>query len=140
MSCPSPEGPRSIPRPASKGGPAGALGARSDLAELRCDAAAWQAAPSQVRDVKSWRGYKDRLRAGSLLFHTIQALSLPALRDGWIVPSMPGVTVQTRQTKVQAGAHHHTQCFYVVEVKGSLTLPMRKRRGFSGDVCPNGLR
>ena len=45
--------------------------------------------------------YKDKQQGRNLLIpHTTQALSVPALRNCIICPSMLGITVQTRQQHV----------------------------------------
>jgi putative transposase len=63
--------------------------------------AAWQADPSKFLGHPKLPGYKDKKRGRNLLIYTIQALSIPALRQGLIVPSMLGITVRTKQQNVQ---------------------------------------
>jgi putative transposase len=80
--------------------------------------AAWQTDPSKLLGHPKLPGYKDKQQGRNLLVYTIQALSIPALRNGLICPSMLGITVKTRQQ------HQHIQQvriiprhgFYVVEV------------------------
>src|SRR5262249_56858246 len=48
--------------------------------------------------------------------YTIQALSAPALRQGVIVPSMLGITIETQQQNVQQVRIIPRIGFYVVEV------------------------
>jgi putative transposase len=83
--------------------------------------AAWKADPSQFLGRPRLPRYKDKQQGRYLLVYTIQALSLPALRNGLICPSMLGITVRTLQ-----GTVHNVQQvriiprtrggFYVVEV------------------------
>jgi putative transposase len=61
-------------------------------------------------------GYKDKRRGRNLLVYTIQALSVPALRQGLIAPSMLGITVKTKQQTVQQVRVVPRIGFYVVEV------------------------
>jgi putative transposase len=61
-------------------------------------------------------GYKDKQRGRNLLVYTIQALSIPALRQGLIVPSMLGITVQTRRQHIQQARIVPRHGYYVVEV------------------------
>ena len=46
-------------------------------------------------------GYKDKQKGRNPLVYTIQALSVPALRQGLICPSMLGISVKTKQQNVQ---------------------------------------
>jgi putative transposase len=78
--------------------------------------AAWQADPSRFLRRPRLPGYKDKQNGRCLLVYTIQALSLPALRQGLIVPSMLGITVQTKQQNVQQARIVPRHGFYVVEV------------------------
>jgi len=80
--------------------------------------AAWQANPSKFLGRPKLPGYKDKQRGRNLLVYTLQALSLPALRQGVICPSMLGITVQTRQQceHVQQVRIVPRTGFYVVEV------------------------
>jgi putative transposase len=78
--------------------------------------AAWQAGPSRFLGRPRLPGYKDKQNGRCLLVYTIQALSLPALRQGLIVPSMLGITVQTKQQNIQQARIVPRQGFYVVEV------------------------
>ena len=63
--------------------------------------AAWQADPSKFLGRPKLPGYKDKQRGRNLLVYTIQALSIPALRHGLIIPSMLGITVQTKRQDIQ---------------------------------------
>src|SRR5260370_1631997 len=65
--------------------------------------AAWQQDPSSFLGRPQWAGYTDTQHGRNLLVDTIQALSVPALRQGLICPSMLGIVVQTktRQQSVQ---------------------------------------
>jgi putative transposase len=63
--------------------------------------AAWQADPSKFLGRPRLPGYKDKQKGRNLLVYTSQALSAPALRAGWIVPSMLSITVKTKQLNIQ---------------------------------------
>ncbi|HEX3271865.1 MAG TPA: transposase [Ktedonobacterales bacterium] len=78
--------------------------------------AAWQADPSKFLGHPKLPGYKDKQRGRNLLIYTTQALSVPALRAGWIVPSMLGINVKTRVKSVQQVRIIPRIGFYVVEV------------------------
>lgn len=80
--------------------------------------AAWRKAPSQFLVRPKLPGYKDKQRGRNMLVYTIQALSLPALREGRLVPSMLGVTLKTRQhhDSIQQVRIVPRKGFYVVEV------------------------
>jgi putative transposase len=78
--------------------------------------AAWRADPSQFWGRPKLPGYKDKQKGRNLLVYTIQALSVPALRQGLICPSMLGITVQTKQRNVQQVRIIPRIGFYVVEV------------------------
>ncbi len=78
--------------------------------------AAWQVDPSKFLGRPRLPGYKDKQKGRNLLVYTIQALSIPALRAGWIVPSMLGINVKTRVKSVQQVRIIHRIGFYVVEV------------------------
>ena len=78
--------------------------------------AAWQEAPGRFLGRPKLPGYKDKQQGRNLLVYTIQALSIPALRQGLICPSMLGITVQTKQQSVQQVRIIPRIGFYVVEV------------------------
>jgi putative transposase len=80
--------------------------------------AAWQDDPSRFLGHPKLPGYKDKQHGRNLLVYTIQALSVPALRQGVIAPCMLGITVRTRQVQqsVQQVRIIPRQAFYVVEV------------------------
>jgi putative transposase len=78
--------------------------------------AAWQADPSKFLGRPRLPGYKDKQKGRNLLVYTVQALSVPALRAGMIVPSMLGITVKTRCKSVQQVRVIPRIGFYVVEV------------------------
>jgi putative transposase len=59
--------------------------------------AAWQEDPSRFLGHPKLPGYKDKQRGRNLLVYTTQALSVPALRQGLIVPTMLGIIIPTRQ-------------------------------------------
>ncbi len=77
---------------------------------------AWQADPSKFLGRPKLPGYKDKQKGRNLLVYTIQALSVPALRQGVIAPSMLGITVATQQQHVQQVRIVPRPGFYVVEV------------------------
>jgi putative transposase len=78
--------------------------------------AIWKADPWKVLGRPRLPRYKDQQQGRNLLVYTIQALSLPALRTGLIVPSMLGITVPTRQGTVQQVRIIPRSGFYIVEV------------------------
>jgi putative transposase len=78
--------------------------------------AAWQEDPSKFLGHPKLPGYKNKQRGRNLLIYTIQALSVPALRQGIIVPSMLRISVATRQTNVQQVRIIPRIGYYVVEV------------------------
>jgi putative transposase len=78
--------------------------------------AAWQANPSRFLERPRLPGYKDKQNGRCLLVYTIQPLSLPALRQGLILPSMRGVTAQTKQQNIQQARIAPRHGFYAVEV------------------------
>jgi putative transposase len=85
--------------------------------QSRCAArAAWQEDPTKFLGRPKLPGYKDKQQGRNLLVYTIQALSIPALRQGLIVPSMLGITVQTRHANVQQVRIIPRHGFYMVEV------------------------
>jgi putative transposase len=77
---------------------------------------AWKADPSKFLGRPRLPRYKHKQQGRNLLVYTIQALSIPALRNHVICPSMLGVTVQTRQQNVQQIRIIPRTGFYVVEV------------------------
>jgi putative transposase len=78
--------------------------------------AAWQEDPSRFLGRPKLPGYKDKQQGRNLLVYTMQALSVPALRVGVIVPSMLGIAVKTKQQTVQQVRIIPRYGFYVVEV------------------------
>src|SRR6185369_8097102 len=75
-----------------------------------------QADPSKFLGHPKLPGYKDKQKGRNLLVYIIQALSVPALRQGVIAPSMLGITVETQQQHVQQVRIVPRPGFYVVEV------------------------
>ena len=61
-------------------------------------------------------GYKDKQQGRNLLIYAIQALSLPALRQGLIMPYMSGITAKTKCQSVQQVRIAPCLCFYVIKV------------------------
>jgi putative transposase len=78
--------------------------------------AAWQTDPAKFLGRPKLPGYKDKQKGRNLLVYTIQALSVPALRNHRLVPSMLGIAIQTRQHNVQQVRIIPRAGFYVVEV------------------------
>jgi len=78
--------------------------------------AAWQADPSKFLGRPKLPRYKDKQRGRNLLVYTAQALSIPALRQGLIAPSMLDITVRTKQQNVQQARIVPRHGYYVVEV------------------------
>jgi putative transposase len=78
--------------------------------------AVWQEDPSQFLGRPRLPGYKDKQAGRNLLVYTTQALSVPALRQGMIAPSMLGISVRTKQQNVQQVRIVPRHGFYVVEV------------------------
>jgi putative transposase len=78
--------------------------------------ATWQKDPSQFLGRPKLPGYKDKQNGRNLLVCTLQALSVPALRNGLIVPSMLGITVEAQHPNVQQARIVPRHGFYVVEV------------------------
>jgi putative transposase len=77
---------------------------------------AWREDPSQFLGHPKPPGYKDKQHGRNLLVYTVQALSVPALRNGLICPSMLGVTLQTKRQNVQQVRIVPRQGYYVVEI------------------------
>jgi putative transposase len=77
---------------------------------------AWQEDSSKFLGRPKLPGYKHKQQGRNLLVYTVQALSIPALRAGVIVPSMLGITVKTKQQKVQQVRIIPRYGFFVVEV------------------------
>ncbi|HST88983.1 MAG TPA: transposase [Ktedonobacterales bacterium] len=79
---------------------------------------AWEADPAKFLGHPKLPGYKDKRHGRNLLVYTTQALSVPALRQGVIAPSMLGISVRTRQQPhtVQQVRIIPRTGFYVVEV------------------------
>jgi hypothetical protein len=63
--------------------------------------AAWTEAPKRLLGRPRLPRYKDKQNGRNLLVYTIETLSVPALRQGLIVPSMLGVTIKTQQRDIQ---------------------------------------
>jgi IS605 OrfB family transposase len=78
--------------------------------------AAWEEEPTRFLDRPRIPHYKDKQQGRNLLVYTIQALSVPALRDHMIRPSGLGITVHTRQHNVQQVRIIPRIGFYIVEV------------------------
>ena len=91
--------------------------ARQELAELLCGVAPpGKKTPRSSWDIPNCLGTKTSSKGRNLLVYTTQALSVPALRQGVIVPSMLGITVKTKQQNIQQVRIIPRIGFYVVEV------------------------
>ncbi|HEX6797207.1 MAG TPA: transposase [Ktedonobacterales bacterium] len=77
---------------------------------------AWKVDPSKFLGRPRLPRYKDKQRGRNLLVYTIQALGLPALRQGQICPSMLGIGVRTHQSTIQQVRIIPRISYYVVEV------------------------
>jgi putative transposase len=78
--------------------------------------AAWQEDPSRFLSRPRLPGYKDKQKGRNLLVYTIRALSAPALQAGWVVPSMLGISIRTKQQNIQQVRIIPRIGFYIVEV------------------------
>ena len=80
--------------------------------------AAWKTDPSRFLGRPRLPRYRDKQRGRNLLIYTTQALSLPALRQGVIVPSMLGIRVRTQLPphSIQQVRILPRPGFYVLEV------------------------
>jgi putative transposase len=90
-----------------------AVSTRTGRAEA---SSAWRADPSKFLGRPKLPGYKDKQKGRNLLVYTTQALSIPALRQGVIAPSMLGITIATQQHNVQQVRIVPRLDFYIVEV------------------------
>jgi putative transposase len=77
---------------------------------------AWVAHPEKFLGKPRIPKYLDKQRGRFLLVYTIQALSRPALRQGWVHPSGLAMRVKTRQTTVDQVRIVPKKTHYVVEV------------------------
>jgi putative transposase len=77
---------------------------------------AWRIDPSKFLGRPGLPRYKHKRQGRNLLIYSVQAISLPALRNHLICPSMLGITVRTRQQNVQQVRIIPFSSFYVVEV------------------------
>ena len=80
--------------------------------------AAWKVDPAKFLGHPWLPGYKDKRQGRNLLVYTTQALSVPALRQGVIIPSMLGIRVRTQRPPhtIQQVRVIPRPGFYVVEV------------------------
>ena len=72
--------------------------------------------PVEVPGGPKLPSYKDKQTGRNLLVYTTQALSVPALRQSLIAPSMLGITVETKQRNAQQVRIIPRSGFYAVEV------------------------
>jgi len=77
---------------------------------------AWRKDPSKFLGQPKLPRYKDKRKGRNLLIYTTLALSIPARRQGVILPSMLGIIVETKQTNVQQVRIVPRPGFYVVEI------------------------
>src|SRR5258708_11101576 len=61
---------------------------------------AWQKDPSQFLGRPKLPGYKDKQKGRNLLAYTTQAVSIPALRQGVITPSMLCLSAYSQQRNI----------------------------------------
>jgi putative transposase len=80
--------------------------------------AAWEANPAKFLERPRLPHYKHKQQGRSMLVYTVQALSVPALRNHLLCPSGLDITVQTKQQNVQQVRiiPRTRSGFYVVEV------------------------
>jgi putative transposase len=78
--------------------------------------AAWQEDPAKFLGRPKLPGYKDKQAGRTILIYDIQALSVPGLRSGEIIPSQLGVSVPTKQPNVKQARIVPRKGYYVVEV------------------------
>jgi len=62
--------------------------------------AAYQENPERFYALPSLPGYKPKLSGRNLLIYTAQAISRPALREGFVVPSKTDIHIKTKPQKV----------------------------------------
>jgi hypothetical protein len=86
---------------------------------------AWQEDPSKVLGRPRLPGYKDKQQGRDLIVYTLPALSIPALRQGKIAPSMLGITVRTKQLIVQRRC---ASCRATVSMSRSSSMSERQSR------------
>ncbi len=77
---------------------------------------AYQADPSKFLGRPKLPKYLDKQNGRFILVYTLQAISVPALKRGMIVPSGLAIEVQTRQTDIAQVRIVPRGSFYVVEV------------------------
>src|SRR5258706_5527876 len=92
--------------------------------------AAWRDDPSKFLGRPCLPKYKDKQHGRNLLIYTIQALSKPALRQGYIVPSMLAIRLETQHQNIDQVRIIPRHGFYVVEVVYS-------REAVQADVDPS---
>jgi putative transposase len=78
--------------------------------------AAWQKDPAKFLGRPRLPGYKDKQVGRTILIYDIQALSVPGLRRGEVIPSHLGIMVLTKQTVVHQVRIVPRKGYYVVEV------------------------
>ena len=83
--------------------------------------AEWHVHPEKFNGRPRLPGYKHKTRGRNLLVYTGQAISQPALRQGFIRPSQLGIEVKTQQQRVAQVRIVPRRCHYVVEVVYTVT-------------------
>lgn len=78
--------------------------------------AEWRERPEKFLGRPCLPKYKDKQKGRNLLIYTIQALSKPALRQGYIVPSMLAIRIATKHQHVDQVRIIPRHGFYGVEV------------------------
>jgi putative transposase len=76
----------------------------------------WKADPTKFLGRPKLPGYKDKRTGRNILIYDLQALSVPGLRRGEVIPSQLGIIVPTRQTTVRQARIAPRNGYYVVEV------------------------
>jgi len=78
--------------------------------------AAWQVDPTRFLGRPKLPRYNDEQAGRNILIYDIQALSVPGLRKGVIIPSQLDIGIPTRQTTVKQARIVPRKGYYVVEV------------------------
>jgi putative transposase len=69
--------------------------------------AQWREHPEKFSGRPSLPRYKDKQKGRNLLVYTLQALSKPALKQGYLVPSMLAIRIKTAHQNVDQVRTHH---------------------------------
>lgn len=79
-------------------------------------AASYQENPEKFSHSPRIPSYKPKLSGRNLLIYTAQAISRPALREGFVVPSKTDIRIKTKQQKVNQVRIVPRMNHYVIEV------------------------